>query len=186
MSGCGFRVTGFVLALLLWAGASAARAEDVIYSEGASRVRYSDGVETDVQIGQQLVAGDSVFTGHDGLVEMERPGATIIISPGTVFSIQEQVLDGRRTDTLSVTLGALRAKLGTITGTEPRFRSPSAIAGVRGTELTVYAGADGSSLIVVDEGAVTVTAAGRTVEVMPQQGVEVRPGEAPGETFTVL
>jgi len=66
---------------------------------------------------------------------------------------------------------------------EPVIQSPSYVCGVRGTEFTVYAGADGSSMILVDQGLVDVEAEGTTVSVTGDQGVEVSPGEAPGEVF---
>jgi hypothetical protein len=72
-----------------------------------------------------------------------------------------------------------------LTGQEPRLQTASCSAGVRGTELTVFAGADGSSLFAVDSGLVEVEAEGKTVELAAGEGVEVKPGEPPGEKFTV-
>ena len=44
---------------------------------------------------------------------------------------------------------------------------------------------DGSALIVVDRGAVTVEAEGQSVALEPEEGVEVRPGQPPGDKFKV-
>jgi hypothetical protein len=52
---------------------------------------------------------------------------------------------------------------------------------VRGTEFTVFAGTDGSSLFAVDSGQVTVEAEGKSVDVAANQGVEVPLGRPPGD-----
>jgi hypothetical protein len=51
---------------------------------------------------------------------------------------------------------------------------------------TIFTGADGSSLIAVESGQVDVSAGGETVELFPEEGVEVAPGGPPGEKFKVL
>jgi hypothetical protein len=65
------------------------------------------------------------------------------------------------------------------------IQTPSCAAGVRGTEFSVYAGADGSALIVVDSGLVEVESEGKAVQLTSEEGVEVQPGEPPGEKFVV-
>ena len=57
--------------------------------------------------------------------------------------------------------------------------------GVRGTELTIWAGTDGASQLIVDSGLVTVEAYGKTVELGPDEAVVVLNGEQPGEKFIV-
>ena len=158
-------------------------AEDVVYTEGESQVRYGNGEQSATEIGTVLVSGDSVRTGGDGLVELDRNSATIRIAAGTVFSITESSDAAGQRSTLSIALGAAKFKFGRFAGTEPRIATMSAIAGVRGTEFSVYAGADGSSVITVDEGLVELTAAGEIVELTATEGVEVRPGAPPGEKF---
>jgi hypothetical protein len=67
-----------------------------------------------------------------------------------------------------------------------RINTPSANCGVRGTVFRVFSGADGSSLVAVEEGVVEVESNGKTVALEVEEGVEVIPGETPGEKFKVL
>jgi hypothetical protein len=64
-------------------------------------------------------------------------------------------------------------------------QTPSCVAGVRGTEFSVFAGADGSALIVVDSGQVEVESEGKAVQLTTDEGVEVQPGEPPGDKFVI-
>jgi len=49
----------------------------------------------------------------------------------------------------------------------------------------VYAGADGSTLVLVDSGSVEVEADGKAVSLAADEGVEVKLGQGPGEKFAV-
>jgi hypothetical protein len=176
-------VRWLLVAALTTATCFAAAAEDIVYTDGQSHVRYGSGEQTAAEIGDVLVNGDSVRTGADGLVELDKESATIRIAPGTVFTITETTDASGPRSTLSIALGSARFKFNRFVGTEPRISTMSAVAGVRGTEFSVYAGADGSSLITVDEGLVELAAAGQTVQLGAAEGVEVRPGAPPGEKF---
>lgn len=159
---------------------------DVIYIEGWVDLKDSSGEIYELFIGDRVLQGDSVITGDDGVAELEpENGSRIIVKPGTVFSIREQSVNGKKYPVASTTLGQVAFKFNRMTQ-EPLISTPATVMGVRGTEFTVYAGADGSSMIVVDSGAVEVTSAGESVLLEPQQGVEVSPGKAPGEIFPVM
>jgi hypothetical protein len=97
----------------------------------------------------------------------------------------ERERGGTKTGVVAVILGSVKMRYDKLTGQEPRMQTASCSAGVRGTELTVYAGADGSSLFAVESGLVEVEAEGKTVELAAGEGVEVKPGEPPGEKFKV-
>ena len=175
-----------VCALLALLGPGAlAVPSDIIYTEGRANVRYRTGSVDEAMIGDRLNTGDTVTTGFDGFVELDQAGLALRINSDTVFTLQEREQAGETTGVFSVVLGSIKFRYGRITGKEPLIQTGSAIAGVRGTEFTVYAGADGSSLILVDSGEVTVEAAGRAVELAAEEGVEVRPGEPPGDKFKV-
>jgi len=123
----------------------------------------------------------------DGFAELEQSNAgTITVESDTIFTIDSEISSGRERDVLRCTLGSISYRFDRIAGDrEPRITTPSAAAGIRGTELTVAAGEDGSSLFVVTSGRVDVEAEGKTVSLGPEEGVEVRPGEQPGEKFDV-
>ncbi len=173
--------------VLLLAAALSARAvpAGVVYTEGQALLRLKAGTQREAVIGDTLNTGDGVRTGSDGFVELDQKGVTLRIEPGTVFTLMEKEQKGKSTGVLALALGSVKFRYDRLTGQEPLIQTSSCIAGVRGTELTVYAGADGSALIVVEKGAVEVEAEGATVALAPDEAVEVLPGRPPGDKFTV-
>jgi hypothetical protein len=93
---------------------------------------------------------------------------------------------GKKQSVLSVTLGEVAFKFRRAASEEPLIATNSTVAGVRGTDFTVYSGADGSTLIAVENGMVEVEAAGKSVELVKDEAVEVRPGEPPGQKFSFI
>lgn len=177
----------FCVICLIAAASLTAQTSDVVYTEGWVDVKDSSGEIFELFIGDSVVVGETVITGDDGLAELQpEEGSRIIIQPGTVFSLQERVVDGKKRSVVSTALGEVTFRFNKMTGAEPEIATPSMVCGVRGTEFTVFAGADGSSLIVVDSGAVEVASQGKTVDLAPNEGVEVQPGEPPGEKFPVM
>jgi hypothetical protein len=177
-----------VLVACLSAGAlfsSFAVPNDVVYSEGDATVKYQEGYVDEVYIGDVYDTGDTVTTGYDGFVELDQDGLVLKINPDTVFTLQEKEEKGEKAGVFSVALGSIKFRYGRITGKEPMIQTPSCIAGVRGTEFSVFAGADGSALIVVDSGLVEVESEGKAVQLTSEEGVEVQPGEPPGDKFVV-
>ena len=158
---------------------------DVVYSEGDSRVKYQDGYVEDVYIGDVYDTGDTITTGFDGFVELDQEGLVVKINPDTVFTLQEKEEKGEKSGVFSVALGSIKFRYDKITGREPMIQTPSCVAGVRGTEFSVFAGADGSALIVVDSGLVEVESEGKAVQLAAEEGVEVQPGQPPGDKFVV-
>src|SRR5208337_2868049 len=176
-----------VVAMLLLAGtlvASAAPA-DVTYTEGDATLKLKTGAQQDVQIGDTLNTGDTLRTGADGLAELDQKGVTIKISHGTVFTLMERNQAGQTSTVLSVALGSIKFRYDKLTGSEPQIRTNGAIAGVRGTEFTVFSGADGSTLFAVDSGKVTVESEGKSVDLVANEGVEVPLGQPPGEKISI-
>ena len=155
---------------------------DITYTEGDATERLKTGKQQDAQIGDVLNTGDTLKTGSDGAVELNQKGVTIKISKGTVFTLMERAAaDGKTTTVLSVALGSLKYKYDKVSGSEPQIRTNGAVAGVRGTEFTVFSGADGSTLIAVDSGQVDVESEGKIVQLAAAQGIEVPLGKPPGD-----
>ncbi|HEY9593213.1 MAG TPA: FecR family protein [Spirochaetia bacterium] len=177
-------IIGFVLVLCAAVALSAAPA-DVTYTEGDATVRTKAGASRDAQIGDTLVTGDTLRTGHDGLAELDQKGVTIRVAKDTVFTLMERQVTGQPSTVLSVALGSIKFKYDKLTGAEPAVRTNGASAGVRGTEFSVYAGADGSTLITVDSGLVTVESQGKSVDLVADMGVDIPLGQPPGDPFTV-
>ncbi len=158
---------------------------DITYTEGDASVKLKSGRLQDAQIGDRVNTGDTIRTGADGQVELDQKGVTIRIASGTVFTMMEKSQAGSSSTVLSVALGSIKFRYGKLTGTEPQVRTNSAVAAVRGTEFTVFSGADGSTLITVDSGQVTVESAGASVDIAANEGVEIPLGQPPGDKFTV-
>ncbi len=171
--------------LALGAFSLSAAPADITYTEGDASVRLKTGKQQDAQIGDRLNTGDTLRTGADGQVELDQKGVTIKIAHSTVFTLMEKSQGGISSTMLSVALGSIKFRYDKLTGTEPQVRTNGATAGVRGTEFTVFSGADGSTLIAVDAGQVTVESEGKSVDLAANEGVEVPLGQPPGVKFTV-
>ena len=178
-------LTLLVVLALAAAAAHAIDEHDVVFTEGAP-MRRAMGVEEEISIGDRMLPGQTIVTGAGDLVELEAGTYKVKVSENTVFTLLEVEQGGKTQPVLTTALGKLsfiRQRLG---GTEPRLAGSAAICGVRGTEVTVLSGADGSTLFIVDEGAVEVTAAGATVALVKGEAVEVATGAAPGQKYQAL
>lgn len=174
------------LALVVLSGLGASDAETV-YVEGYPELRGSSGRTSDLFFGDLVRSGESVLTGLDDTAELELAnGNSVVVDSDTVFTLQESVEDGETRSAYSNSRGSVTYRLNNIRGRGPRIQSANAVAGVRGTTFTVFAGDDGTSLFLVEEGRVAVQAQGEEVEVNENFAVEVGAGQAPGEPFEVL
>ncbi len=159
---------------------------DLVYVDGWVDIR-TGGESFEAFPGDTLKPGDSVITQTDSYAELEQNNlSSIIVKPDSIFTIREIETDNGRETVLSTTVGSVSFRFGKLFGREPMVATPSMTAGIRGTELTVYAGEDGSTLIAVNSGLVTVKSQGESVDLVENEGVEVISGEAPGEKFSLL
>ena len=151
-------------------------------------IRRENGATVVADFGDQLRYGDSVITTRYGSAEIElTSGGTVTVSPDTVYSLAEIETSGGRQTVMSVAFGSVRFRFQQVAGTrEPSIGTPTSVAGVRGTEFTANVAIDGSTVFIVDEGEVAVSGGGSTVTLVSNQGVQVNPGEAPGETFDAI
>jgi hypothetical protein len=173
-----------LLVVALVAGRLTAQDASVVYLEGAVNLKNTAGKLADLDFGSPVRNGESVITRRDSRADLELPNkSTISIKPNSVFVMGEVDVNGKKETVFSAPLGQVAFKFNKFAGNEPRIRSNSAIMGVRGTEFTVYSGMDGSSLLVVTQGAVELESAGRSVSLEPNEAVEVKPGEQPGQKF---
>jgi hypothetical protein len=173
------------MVLLLAAAGLFAITAKVVDTEGQATVRLATGKTEKVAIGKSYSTGDSIRTGKDGMVELSQSGLTIRVGLSTVFTLLEKEMDGRPKGVLAVTLGTVKMKYDRLTGSEPMIQSAGCAAGVRGTELTVWAGSDGATRFIVDSGLVSVEAYGKSVDLGPDEAVEVINGQPPGDKFVV-
>jgi hypothetical protein len=165
-------------------GAFAQKAS-VTYVEGTTNIKSSAGSLRAADFGSQVTYGESVITGKDGQAELKlENGSTIRVAENSVFSYSNVGTGKESRQVLATTVGKVAYKLNKATGKPPVIQSNSMVAGVRGTEFTVLAGRDGSSLIEVTGGIVDVESQGKLVTLVKDEGVEVAPGKAPGAKYT--
>jgi hypothetical protein len=159
-----------------------------VYVEGEVSRKDAGGVLRRLDFGDALGAGDSVITRRSGRAELELPNrSSITVRPDTVFTLGEaELAGGARQSVLTTAAGSVAYKLNKFGASPPLIRTGSMVAGVRGTGLEVFAGMDGSSLVVVTEGRVDLTAQGKTVSLGTNEAVEVQAGDAPGEKYAWL
>ena len=164
-----------------------AQSAEVMYLEGFPELKTSGGSRYELDFGDIVEVGESVITGATDYAELEQGQSnTIRIGENTVFTMRQVERDGETRTVLSNTAGSVSYRFNQITGREPEINTSSATAGVRGTELTVYAGDDGTSLFAVESGLVEVQSAGETVSLSKNEAVEVAAGRPPGDTFEWL
>ncbi|MCD6396982.1 MAG: FecR domain-containing protein, partial [Spirochaetaceae bacterium] len=178
----------YIIAIFLTIISAAVFAQDadLVFVDGWVDIK-SAGDTFEAFPGDSLKTGDSVITGEDSYAELEQKDlSSITVKPDSIFTIREIETDSGKKTVLATTVGSVSFKFGKLLGTEPQIATPSMVAGIRGTELTVYAGEDGSTLIAVNSGLVSVESEGATVDLTRDEGVEVRPGEAPGKKFSLL
>jgi len=174
-------------ALLSLAAAAGAQNATVTYIEGDPDLRNGSGAVSPLDYDSKLRTGDSVLTGKSEQVELAQGADTTIkIRPNTVFTIREVDTGAGKEQVLTTAVGAVSMRFGKLAGKEPRVGTVGTVAGIRGTELTVYAGPDGSALFVVESGLVSVGAAGATVDLAKDEAVEVSAAGVPGEKFSVI
>lgn len=172
------------LLTLLATGTIVAQDTSVVFLDGFPELRAAGGDTFELDFGDTVEQGDSVVTGRGDFVELQQgEGTTIRVEPDTVFTLREVEEAGGRRTVMTNAVGEVRYRFNRISGREPRVGSAAVVAGIRGTELTIYAGSDGSTLFLVDSGLVEVTSAGETVELSEAQAVEVGAGQPPGEVF---
>jgi hypothetical protein len=182
------KIAGLIFFAALLCGFLEAQEATTVYVEGDTSRKDSGGALGRLDFGDALRAGDSVITKRNGRAELELPNrSSITVRPDTVFTLGEaELAGGAKQSVLTTAVGSVAYKLNKFTGSSPLIRTNSMVAGVRGTELEVFAGMDGSSLVVVTEGQVELTAQGTTVSLDANEAVEVQPGGAPGEKYVWL
>lgn len=177
----------FWLLVVAVVGTLVAQDATVEYLEGDPQHRTSAGASRYLDFGSRVAPGDSVVTGRGDFVELRQGDAAAIrVNANTVFTIREVERGEGREQVLSTSVGSVAMRFNRLAGREPMVGTTTTVAGVRGTELVIYAGADGSSLFLVESGLVEVTSSGRSVELAANEGVEVPAGGPPGEKFSVI
>jgi hypothetical protein len=181
------RLIPFLLTLLV-AGSLTAQDATITFLDGFVDIRKESGSQYPADFGDQLESGDRVITRRNAEAELElTDGGIVTVAPDTVFIIGSSSRPtGERTTRLSAAVGSFAFKFNAVVGNEPQVGSTTAVAGVRGTEVVVYAGSDGTTRFEVIEGVVELQDTGEPVSLTAAQGVEVAPGRGPSSVFAFL
>jgi len=176
-----------VLALILGAvSIAAAQQAETVFVDGTVSRKDSTGKIRDLEIGDKLSAGESVITkaGSSAELKLLSGSSSIKIRQNSVFTLGEKSVGGEKQTVLQAAAGSISMKFGKMTTKEPLLATTTCVAAVRGTEVELYAGMDGSSLMAVVSGSVQLESGGASVDLAANEAVEVRPGMAPGPKFS--
>lgn len=157
----------------------------VAFTRGDVRYYRTDGDDgQQLRVGDSLEEGGRIETGENGAVEVRfADGSSFSLRPDSVLSLvrSREKGDGLVLRELFLRAGRVVSRIRKATGREQRhnIRTPSAVAGARGTEYRVSVDAEETTRSEVLAGAVAVEAMRREVGLREGEGTGVRKGEAP-------
>ena len=163
-----------------------ASAVQVDYVSGDVRYRHFKQEWQEVEIGANLLTGDTIETGSSSEAILLDEGSEIYISENSSFTVSERYENEKRRSTFMLFLGRMKFKLGASAALEPDIQTQTVNLTIRGTEFEVGSGYDGSTIVLIEEGSVAVQ--GETSELLltEGEGAEVAFGEEPTEKFEVM
>jgi hypothetical protein len=139
----------------------------VVATSGPAEHMYRQNPFVPVAVGMTLGEGDRLRTGHNGFVTLEfEDGSHLSLPPDSMIEIgtlRRTTLTGAKDRVILLRRGEVDSEVAHATQKNDRFqiRSPSVVAGVRGTRFRVnYNGDEQSTAVAVLDGAVGVDAAG--------------------------
>jgi len=193
MFGCLALILG--LAVPAWALDEAGRVTEV---QGTVQALHNDGQADLLKLNAKVYVGDRIQTGPSGRVTMLfLDDSVLTLAPKTKIEINSLVYkpkENLRNSVFSLVEGKLKAVVGgwfSETGQETQWqlRTPTAVAGVRGTSLVAEVGGNGGSTFAGLSGVIGVTALvdaqGHIVALQANYYMVVPPGGMPSQA-TVL
>jgi hypothetical protein len=166
--------------------ASAQKQAEAVFTDGDVSRRDGSGKLHGLEIGDTLSTGESVITKAASSAELRllEGKSSVKIRQNSVFTLGETSVGGEKRTVLQTVVGSVAMKFGKMTTAEPLLSTTTCVASVRGTEVEIYGGMDGSSLVAVVSGAVELQSGGQTVALAADEAVDVKPGMAPGPKFS--
>lgn len=129
--------------------------------------------------GDELIFGDSLRTGKDGVAHVElADGAVILVKPGSSFTLAGYPEDAIADFSVGEFLIGLTKRLRA--GGRFRARTPAAVAAVRGTLFWGRSGPDRKATFAALGHSVEVSAHGKTVMLLPGEACDTEYGFGPG------
>jgi hypothetical protein len=167
-----YLIGSVVFALSMFAGAVWAAPTGYVHAiSGEVTITEPGKAAAKARLGDLFDQGTSFVTSDDGKVTLKfADGQVIVLAPRTRFTVTTYVYNsadaGSGNVLFSLARGGMRFITGLIGQTNPsRFavRTPTLTAGVRGTDGEIVVADDGSTLVSVNNGVVTMTSAAGTV-----------------------
>ncbi|MBI5526531.1 MAG: FecR domain-containing protein [Deltaproteobacteria bacterium] len=148
-----------------------------VVRESAGGVKFRRGAETaPAPAGTALQGEDAVICEKDGSAAIEfQTGTVLKIGPGAFVRLGDVEMAGAKTQEIGLVMGRIWLTVAKLAGgLRLEVTTPTAVAGVRGTQFHVAAAADGSTRVGVEDGVVEVRTrtASRTVEKQREVVVE--------------
>lgn len=192
-----------LVCIVATAMAAAARAADpqarafaarVGKSSGETRLMRPSSLLTPLRVGEPIRAGDRVYTGEDGNIELLfTDGAVVLVRPRSEFAVEGYRYDAQGERSLfALARGAVRTATGAIgkrNHEDFRLRTPTATIGIRGTEFETSENACDTRacqpgerpglVVTVYKGRVAVSNASGTTEVPEGATLYVRNAQEP-------
>lgn len=135
---------------------------------------YINESKEDVRIGRLVKEGDVVRTENGKISVQDRNGATILIKEFSKIRIADL---NRTTTNIDAANGILLVRVSKLDkNSEFNVRSPTAVAGVRGTTFFVYSSQENTIINSID-GSVAVGKLGKASVVIEQKSVEIGESE---------
>jgi hypothetical protein len=182
---CVLLILPVLLVLGISAPALAADVGEVVLVRNEVRGTPPGGAPAPLAVGNGVGLGLRVDTGADSAAKMTfDPSGALTLGPQARVVIDRNLVDqvtGRSESALSVLAGQIRLALGKLFRGEVSIDTPTAVVGVKGTDLRVEVDEPtGTTVVAVTEGVVTVRSkAGGEVTVRAGQRTLVAPGQAP-------
>lgn len=163
-----------LLGLCLWAGVATAAPTGYIHAlSGDVNIAEAGKAPVKAKLGDLFEQGAAFSTGADGKATLKfADGQVIVLAPRTQFVVTTYNYNTASVADSNIVLSLVRGGARFITGligqtnnSKFAMRTPTLTAGVRGTDGEVIIAEDGSVLVSVNNGVVTLTSASGTVVV---------------------
>lgn len=139
----------------------------------------------------EVFVGDRITTAGDSQLQLRmKDGAVIALGANAEFIVKAYSDDaaGDKKDqaVLSLVKGGLRTISGQIDKSTYSMQTPTATLGIRGTVFDVFVRADGTTIVILRDGAVDVTGESGGLQKLTVAGLAtiIEPGKAPTEPGT--
>lgn len=172
---------------MFFAGAAFAQETGYIHAlSGGATITRVGKPAAPAKVGDLFEQGTSIVTAADGKVTLKfADGQVIALAPNTSFTVTTYDYNTANVANSNIVFNLARGGLRFVTGligqkapSKFAVRTPTMTAGVRGTDATIAIGNNGSTLVTVLQGMVSITNATGTVNIDQNSFAYYPPGAA--------